>query len=202
MPGVMGSLGSVFGGAMPALEGVSLGSGIFGNIMNAITRGKAVGNLESAEKKFSRLTPEQLSGLVTRAEQPLGQDLLNNVGNLVQADMATRGLAEAPGIFASTETTALAPYKLQQQQMALELVMKQLGLPIEYAQAILQGSGGGGDLSQLMLMMLMNQNKGGGGGGGLTLPEGTSIPKLDDIMFGGLGGGAPDGTTGTGDWSI
>jgi hypothetical protein len=143
------------------------GTGLIGNIMNAITRGKAIGNLQSAEKKYANLTPEQLAGLVSRAEQPLGQDLIEGVTNQVQADMATRGLSQAPGIFAATESQALAPYKLQEQQNALQLVMKQLGLPIEYADAILQATqGGGSDItSALMMMMLRNANSGGGGGG-------------------------------------
>jgi hypothetical protein len=138
------------------------GAGLFGNVMNSITRGKEVGNLQSAEKKFTSLTPEQLSGMVTKAEQPLGQDLLQNVGNLVQADVAGRGLAESPGVFAATETQAVAPYQLQQQQMALQLIMKQLGLPIEYATAILSSMGGNANVSPL-LQMLMQQNGTSGG---------------------------------------
>jgi hypothetical protein len=193
MPDTIGKIAPILGiGAA--------GSGLFGNIMNAITRGKAVGSLEKAEKKFTDLTPEQLSGLVSRAEQPLGQDLTQSVGNLVQADVAGRGLAESPGVFAATEAQALAPYKLQQQQMALQLVLKQLGLPIEYAEAILGATGQNADVSKL-LAMVMNAQKGGSGGGsggGLTeadiaqlsatlgMPTGT--PPIVDVGTG-TGGG-------------
>jgi hypothetical protein len=192
MPDVLSSVGGFFEKAAPAIGGATAGAGIFGNILNSITRGKEIGNLQSAEKKFANLTPEQLSGLVTRAEQPLGQDLLQSVGNTVQADLGTRGLSEAPGVFAAGEAQALAPYKLQEQQMALQLVMKQMGLPIEYAQAILQASGGGTDISRI-LMMLMNANKnggsGGGGGGGSDI---GGIVGLDNIFSGnGSGGSAP-----------
>lgn len=153
-------------GILPSIIGIgSAGAGLIGNIMNSITRGKAIGSLESAENKFASLTPEQLAGLVSRAEQPLGQDLVEGVTNQVQADMATRGLSQAPGIFAAEESQALAPYKLQQQRMALELVMKQLGLPIEYAQAILGATQGGGTDITAALLMMMLRNQGSNSGG-------------------------------------
>lgn len=155
MPEALGALPSIIGG-------ISAGSGILGNIMNSITRGKAIGSLESAQKKFANLTPEQLAGLVSRAEHPLGQDLIQSVMNTVQADLGQRGLSQAPGIFAAEESQALAPYKLQEQRMAIELVMKQLGLPIEYADAILQATQGGGTDITSALMMLMMKNAGGG----------------------------------------
>jgi hypothetical protein len=160
---VLSSIGGFFGKAAPAIAGGTAATGLIGNIMNSVQRGNEVGNLRSAEKKFANLTPEQLSGMVSRAEQPLSQDLLQNVGNLVQADMGTRGLSESPGIFASTETQALAPYKLQQQQMALELVMKQLGLPIEYAQAILSGMGGQANISPLLQLLMKGKDTSSGG---------------------------------------
>ena len=172
MPSAMGMLPSIIGIG-------SMGSGLIGNIMNAITRGKAIGSLQSAENKYANMTPEQLSGLVTRAEQPLGQDLIQSVQNTVQADMATRGLSQAPGIFAGEEAQALAPYKLQQQQMALQLVMKQLGLPIEYADAILQATSQGGTDITSALMMLMLKNAGGGGGSTPGLTTGGNLGVSD-----------------------
>lgn len=196
MPGVLSSVGGLFSEAAPAIGGITAGAGLLGNILSSITRGKEVSNLQSAEKKFASLSPEQLSGLVSRAEQPLDQSLLQNVGNIVQADMGTRGLSEAPGVFAATESQALAPYKLQEQQNALQLVMKQMGLPIEYANAILNASGGNSNIAPiLMALMLRNQNGGSGSsGGGLTLPADTSQASLDNILF-------PGGTGTGGDWA-
>jgi hypothetical protein len=173
MGDILGKVGGFFKSAAPAIEGVTAGAGLFGNLMNMIQRGKVTDQLKSAEQKYADLTPEQLAGLVSRAQQPLGQDLLQNVGNLVQADMATRGLAQAPGIFAATETQALAPYKLQQQQMALQLIMKQMGLPIEYAQALLQAMGGNTDVTPILKLLQ-------GGGGGETpnqVPDTSGIPS-------------------------
>jgi hypothetical protein len=99
-------------------------------------------------------------------------------------------------VFAATESQALAPYKLQEQQNALQLVMKQMGLPIEYANAILNASGGNSNIAPiLMALMLRNQNGGSGSsGGGLTLPADTSQASLDNILF-------PGGTGTGGDWA-
>jgi hypothetical protein len=154
MPDAIANIGSLFSKAAPAITGGAAGAGLIGNILNSVQRGNEVGKLQSAEKKFANLTPEQLSGMVTKAEQPLSQDLLQNVGNLVQADMGTRGLSESPGIFASTETQALAPYKIAEQNTALQLIMKQLGLPIEYAQAILGGMGGPSNIAPLLQLLM------------------------------------------------
>jgi len=162
MPEVLGNIGGLFKTAAPAIGGITAGAGLLGNIMNSITRGKEVSNLQSAEKKFADLTPEKLAGLVSRAEQPLDASLVQGINNQVQADMASRGLSEAPGIFAAGEAQALAPYKLQEQQNALQLIMKQMGLPIEYAQAILGAVGPNADVSRI-LALLMNQNNPGGG---------------------------------------
>jgi len=194
-------------GSIAKIVGIgSAGSGIIGNIINSITRGKQVGRLEDAEKKFANMKPEELAGLVSRAQQPLSQDLLQSVGNLVQADVAGRGLAESPGVFAATETQALAPYKIEQQKMALELVMKQLGLPIEYANAVINAAGPGTDMSKI-LAMLISMTKGGGGGGGLipdvpTGAEGITGDVIGQIIAGGVPtptfptGGASTGSEG------
>jgi len=162
MSDVLNNVGGFFKTAAPAIGGVTAGAGLIGNLMNSITRGKEVGNLQSAEKKFANLTPEQLAGLVSRAEKPLDASLVQGINNQVQADMASRGLSEAPGIFAASEAQALAPFKLQEQQNALQLIMKQMGLPIEYADAILRSVGPNADVSRI-LASLMNQNNPGGG---------------------------------------
>lgn len=173
MPGVMGSLGSIFQTAAPVLTGATAGAGLIGNILNSITRSNQVGKLQSAEKQFANLSPEQFTSLVTRSEQPLSQDLLQSVGNAVQADVAGRGLAESPGVFAATETQALAPYKLQEQQMAMQRVLAQLGLPIEYAQSIIQSLGPGADVSKLLALLMK--------GGGQSAPAGID-PGIIDLI--------------------
>lgn len=187
MPGAMSALSGFFTSAAPAIQGATAGAGLFGNIMNSITRGRAVGNLESAEKKFANLTPEQLSGLVNRAEQPLDASLVQAINNQVQGDMASRGLSESPGVFAASEAQALAPFKQREQQIALELVMKQLGLPIEYAQAILGSTGQNSDVSNSIMQLLLRQNNPGGSGGGVNISDVFNNPG------GGAAFGLPEG---------
>jgi hypothetical protein len=194
MSEVISNIGGFFKTAAPAIGGATAGAGLIGKVLNSIQRGKEVGKLQDAEKKFTSLTPEQLSGMVTKAEQPLGNDLLQNVGNLVQADLGTRGLSQAPGIFAAEEAQTLAPYKLQEQRMALELVMKQLGLPIEYAQAILSGMGGPSNVSPLLQLLMK------GGGAPSSDASSPSVKQLLSLFNAGTGSpgltNTPDSPTG------
>lgn len=128
------------------------GAGLIGNIMNSITRGKAIGKLEGYEK----LTPEQLAGKVAAATKSLDQALVENVQNQVQADVASRGLAQAPGVFAAEESQALAPAEQQNQNTALQLILRQLGIPED----ILASTQGSSDpMGALLMLMLANQNK-------------------------------------------
>jgi len=125
------------------------GMGIIGNIMNSITRGKAIGQLEKDEN----LSPSALAAKVASATQPLDRALVENVQNQVQADVGSRGLAQAPGIFSAEESQALAPFELQNQQTALQLILKQLDIPEE----ILDSTNTSSDPA-MALMMLMLQN--------------------------------------------
>ncbi len=207
MSDALGQLGGLFGGgdALPTWGKIALGglggAGEIGNILNAVQRHQQVGRLEAAEKKFTDLTPEQFSGMVSKAQKPLEAGLVQSVGNTVQAEMATRGLAQAPGIFAATESQALAPYALEEQKLALTQVLQQLGLPIQYAQAILGSQGKDTNLLPILLAMM----RGGGGGGSVTggIPDTSGIPSnVGDILSGIIGGGDFGGTSGGGDvWS-
>lgn len=184
MSQVFSSLGSIFQGAAPAMAGSTAALGMVGNLINSIQRGQQISNLESAENKYTSLSPAQLSGLVTQATQPLNQNLLESVGNQVQANMAERGLAEAPGIFEATESQALAPYEQQNQQTALQLVLQQMGIPLQYASTILQGLGPQSNIAPLLQMLMLRQNNpSSSGGGGITpttaLP-GYGLPEVPD----------------------
>jgi hypothetical protein len=160
-------------GILPILGLGTAGAGITGNIMNAITRGQQTSQLQSAEKKLANLSPEQLSSMVSGATAPLNQNLVSSVGNLVQADVAGRGLAESPGVFAATETQALAPFQQQNQNTALQLVLQKLGLPIEYANAVINSVGPNADVGRI-LQALMQMPKTGGVGG---VPDTSGTPS-------------------------
>ena len=160
-------------GIIPLLGLGTAGAGITGNIMNAITRGQQTSKLQSAEKNLANLSPEALSGMVSKATAPLNQNLVSSVGNLVQADVAGRGLAESPGVFAATESQALAPYQQQNQNTALQLVLQKLGLPIEYANAVINSVGPNADVGKILQSLMQMQKTPAGGG----IPDTSSIPS-------------------------
>jgi hypothetical protein len=141
---------------LPALQIGTAGSGLIGNIMTSIQQG----NVASAAEKNAKLTPGQLGSMVSGATAPLDRSLVNDVNNQVQGDMASRGLAEAPGIFAATEAGALAPFEQANQDRALQLILAKLGLPASTLAALRSGGGGMANLSPL-LQMIMKQFPGG-----------------------------------------
>ena len=145
-------------GVAPILSLITGGAGLVGNIMNSVQQG----DLASQAEHNAHLTPNQLATKVSQATQPLDRSLINAVNNQVQGDMASRGLAEAPGIFAATEGQAIAPFIQANQDRALQLILKQLGLPAETLALLRSGGGGNANLSPL-LQMIMKQFPGGAG---------------------------------------
>src|SRR5581483_6805237 len=81
--------------------------------------------------KYANLTPADISSMTNQLEQPLSQNLTNVLTNQIQAQLAERGLAQAPGIFANELAQSLAPYQIQEQQMAQDALFKELGLPTQ-----------------------------------------------------------------------
>jgi len=147
------------------------GLGLVGNIMNSITRGKAIGRLEDINK----LTPQQLAAKVAAARQPLDRALVENIENQVQADVATRGLSQAPGVFAAEESQALAPAEQANLDRAMQLVLAQWGIPNE----ILAATSGPGSDPTTALMMLMLRNQLGAGGGNQVPSTDTGLSEAD-----------------------
>jgi|ERR1700685_3725142 len=138
MPDALGSLGSLFTNAsVPAIaSGASLGLGEIGNLLAGNAQSNQLKALQNQENAVTNLTPAQLSAKVNSAAQPISNAEIQSIGNAVQGDVASRGLAQAPGIFASEESQALAPLAQANYNTALQQVMQQLGLPIQYAAAI------------------------------------------------------------------
>lgn len=145
---------------LPILGVGTAGAGLVGNIMGSVQQGE----LASQAEHNAHLTPNQLATMVSQATQPLDRNLTNAVNNQVQGDMASRGLAEAPGIFAATEGQALAPFEQANQDRALQLILAKLGLPASTLATLRSGGGGMANLSPL-LQMIMKQFPGGSGGG-------------------------------------
>jgi len=125
-----------------------MGGGFLANFLQNQQRNKIINAMTN---------PNQLAARVAAAEQPLSTGLTQGVGNQVQAFLAERGLGQSPTVAAEVETQALAPYKLAQQQAAIQEVLQAMG--------IASGSlpKGGIDLSSLIkAMLIMNQQKRGG----------------------------------------
>lgn len=129
----MDSLGSILGPLFTTGSGLSkvLTGGLFG--------AGEIGNLIEEKKRAAYQNyvmnllnnPQKLSQMAVATEKPLDNALIQSVGNTVQGNMASRGLSQAPGIFAATESQALAPYAEQNYNTALNAIMQTLGLPAQ-----------------------------------------------------------------------
>ena len=138
--------------------------------------------------------PSQVSAMLNQATQPLSNALVQSVNNRVQGDMASRGLAQAPGIFAGAEAQALAPFQLQQQQNAQQQVMQMLGMPASATninqpgqnmssalQMFLRSFGTPGSKTQ-QLPTPINTNQSPAANSGLTPPDfGTVVPQQPSL---------------------
>lgn len=182
MADVFKTIGGIFTNpiAGPIASGASLGLGEIGNLLAGRAADKQASDLAAQEKRIQNLTPAQLTGLVTSAEKPIDNALVQSINNSVQADMASRGLAEAPGIFAAGESQALAPYVQQNYQTALNQVLQQLGLPLSYANTLAQFLPKQQNLTPAMQLFLqqLSRLKGANASGGSGFP--TTGPNLPD----------------------
>jgi len=73
--------------------------------------------------------PSLLGADAAKIAAPLNANLVQSVDNSVQGNVASRGLAQSPGIFAASESQALAPYEQANQNTALQAFMQALGVP-------------------------------------------------------------------------
>lgn len=148
-------------GIATAAELGTAGAGAVGNILNNKERSDDLSQLKKQEAALTN--PATINSMVKSETQPLNQALVQSVGNQVSGTLAEQGLSQAPGIQGTVLAQALAPAELQNQQNALQLVMKQLGLPVEYAQTLLAGLPPNTNLAPL-LALLQQQGKGGAPG--------------------------------------
>jgi hypothetical protein len=179
MAELLGSIGSFFSsGAGKGLETIAglgaTGSGLIGNLMADQQRSAAA----SAAQKNMQLTPQQLSSQVSSATQPLNAGLIQAVTGNVNANLAEQGLSESPGLIATAQSQALAPFQQQNQQTAMQLVLQKLGLPAEFARTIPPNA----NMSQLIALLM--RGSGGGTptgtpfGGGSTATTGPNLSQL------------------------
>jgi hypothetical protein len=166
---------------MPFITGGTAAAGTVGNIMEEQKKMAYQNYITNLMKN-----PGQLAAMISKLQQPLNQGLTQAVGNQVQGNMAERGLSQAPGIFAATESQALAPYYQQNQNTAMQSLMQMLGMPAGTFGQPVNTSG-----AMSMFMQSLKNQPGGGGGGG-TGNMGTPPTFPGDV---GGGGGTYTPTT-------
>lgn len=196
MPGAISTIGQFLGGGgaspnwMKLLLGGMTGAGEIGNLL--ADRKRAA--LLDQENKWASLTPQQLSAKIAAGTQPLSQGLTQSVGNVVQAQMGERGLAQAPGIFSANLSQALAPFYQQNQETALQAILRQMGIPIQEA-ALLPGQANMGNLVAMLLKSFQTPSSSSGSGVSSSpvdwsaVPDVTMPPDLSSII-GATAGGA------------
>ena len=123
LSGIISSLGQN-NGWQKLLTGGMAASGEVGNILEQQKKMQYQNYILSLLKD-----PAKLAQMAAKIQQPLSQGLQQSVGNEVQASMASRGLSQAPGIFAASQSQALAPFEQQNQQTAMNAVLQSLGMP-------------------------------------------------------------------------
>lgn len=129
--------GSNGGGLAGFLKGIapyaglgSAGAGIIGNVQANNARNSVLSAEMNRMNAYNKMTPADVVKGITSLEQPLSSNLTHNVGNVVSGQLAERGLSQAPGIQAQALAQGLAPYQLQEQQLAQQAFFQKLGLPI------------------------------------------------------------------------
>jgi hypothetical protein len=186
-----GSLYSTGGPSSPSsfiqkfMPWVLAGGGVAGTVGN-IQGNQARNAVLSAEmarmNAYNKLTPAQVTEGITSLEQPLSKNLTNAVGNTVQGQLAERGLSQAPGIFASSLAQGIAPYQLQEQQLAQQAYFQKLGLPISAQPSPFGPFPQQTNTSQLW-QALMSKFMTPGGGGGSIVPGPDNVGSNPDQFF-------------------
>lgn len=125
-----GGDGGMLSKILPWIMGGSAVAGTAGNIGANRSRNAVLKQQMDYTKQLQNMTPAQVLQGIQALQQPLSSSLVNGVSNVVSAKAAERGLSQAPGIFNSELAQGLAPYQLQEQQLAQDAFFKKLGLPI------------------------------------------------------------------------
>lgn len=187
--------------ALPIMQLGTAGAGTVGNILGNRTRNDVLKQQMDYTRMLQNMTPAQMMQQITALEKPLSQNLISNVGNTVQGQLGERGLSQAPGIYASSLAQGLAPYQLQEQQMAQDAFFKKLGLPISSRPSPFGPFPATTNTSQIWQSLMQNFMGRGGNQVPGAVPGGGSITAdlLQQIMGGQLPGltPAPAGSSGT-----
>lgn len=175
------SLGAMFSNPAfgPIATGSLAGLGEVGNLIGGIQSQKELSAEQKQRDYVNNLTPAQLSQMAISGEAPINQSLLQNVRNDVQGDLASRGLAQSPGLFTAEESQAIAPIEQANYQTSMNALLQKLGLPLEYGallQRLLPGQANVTPAIALFLQQLKQMQ-----GGGSTDTTGLAGPNLDTL---------------------
>lgn len=173
--------------------------GLIQNIMAGKQQQDFYSKIMAQEKATqAKLTPEAIAAGTAKLNAPLTLALQHAVGNGVQADLAQRGLSNAPGIYTEAMAQGLAPYAQQNQMAALRAYLESTGqghiqLPAGFRPP--PGMDMTGIIRMLMAMRKPQADQGDQQGlGGLiqgwnnaTIPDGsqTTMPSgtINDAMY-------------------
>jgi len=125
MPDALSQIGSFFtSGAGKAVEGgAAAGTGL---IQNLLANREATKKQNFVESLITN--PAKFSQYVASFEKPLTAGLTADISRQTDAYGAERGLGSSPAIMKDVLAQALAPYYLQQQQMAQQQALQGLGI--------------------------------------------------------------------------
>jgi hypothetical protein len=111
-----------------------LGTGILGVIGNLI-QGQRMGGVQNQMINYQKFmanlaqNPAAMQAYIQGFQQPLSQNLINQVGNATQGRLMESGLGLSPQISQAVLGQALAPYVESSQQLAAQTALSTLGLP-------------------------------------------------------------------------
>ena len=184
MSDFLGQIGNFFGSSagkgLGEIAGLgATGAGLVGNLLADQQRAAAA---KQAQRNMN-LSPQQLAAQVASATQPLNAGLVQAVTGTTNAQLAEQGLSEAPGLIATAESQALAPFRQANQQTAMQLVLQRLGLPAEFARTIPANA----NLAPLLAMLL----KGFGTPGAAPAAQPSGFPATQPNILQLTGGATP-----------
>jgi hypothetical protein len=85
------------------------------------------------------MNPAALASLINRTTRQLSPQLINSVTRATTPGIAERGLATSPGMSQQIIAEALAPYQLQEQQMAQTDVFQGMQIPFSVGSGVAGG---------------------------------------------------------------
>lgn len=171
----------------------------------------------SMAQRLGSLGPEDVTSGIDSLTRGLDQNLVDNISNIVQGQVGSRGLSDSPATFSRLMAQELAPYTLQEQQMGMQnywdMIKAFEGVPIpNLTQPLGNPQLPPGvqpmpltDLSSLFQMLLGGRSGSGAAGG----PQAQANPVIN--VYGGsssaqggtgVGGGGMGGQGGGGGLSL